>query len=45
MAKKALDNKIAAQAQVQGPRLHPVPPVREAAFGAAQVRAVPYLPA
>ena len=42
---KGADNKVAAQTQVQGPGLHEVPPVRAAALRAAQVRAVPYLPA
>ena len=37
--------QAAAQAQVQGAVLHPLPPVRPPALGVPQVRAVPHLPA
>src|SRR5579875_1635920 len=38
---ESTDRKGAAEAEVRGPRLHPVQPVRAAAFGVPQVRAVP----
>ena len=37
--------QAAAQAQVQGARLHPVPPLRPAALGVPQVRPLPGVPA
>ena len=45
MAKKALINKAAQEAEVRGARLHPLPAVRPAARGVPQVRPVPHLPA
>ena len=45
MAKTALRNKAAAQAEVQGARLHPLPALRALAVGVPQVRPVPDLPA
>ena len=45
MAKKALINKAAAQAEVQGPRLHPLPPLRAGPLGVPQVRPLPDVPA
>ena len=37
--------QAAAQAEVQGPRLHPLPPLRPPARGVPQVRPLPHLPA
>ena len=45
MAKTALRMKAAAQAEVRGPRLHPLPAVRPRALGLQEVRPVPDLPA
>ena len=45
VAKTALVNKANAQAQVRGPRLHPLPAVRPSALGVPQVRPLPDLPA
>ena len=45
MAKKALIQKQQRKPEVQGARLHPVPPLRPAAVGVPQVRALPHLPA
>ena len=45
MAKTALVNKANAQAEVRGPRLHPLPALRPPALGLPQVRPVPDLPA
>ena len=41
VAKKALVDKAAAQAEVQGARLHPLQRVRPPALGLPQVRPVP----
>ena len=43
MAKKALVEKANAQAEVRGPRLHPLQPLRPSARGVPQVRALPHL--
>ena len=43
MAKKALIIKAAAQAEVQGPRVHPLPAVRPSRAVLPQVRPVPDL--
>ncbi len=45
MAKKALINKAAGDAQVQGARLHALPSLRAGPFRVPQVRPVPRVPA
>ena len=45
MAKTALVNKAEQEAEVRGPRLHPLPALRPSALGLPQVRPVPDLPA
>ena len=45
MAKKALDQQAAEDAQVQGAGLHPLSPLWSSAFRVSQVRPVPCLPA